>query len=189
MIQLVLSLLAIFSISIHIAAVALLVEEDRSYIATNRFGIYIADSNYLFYAILATFSFISSIVYIILRAKNSDFGLTAGQKDVTSLVVSIGSTMGWLAIACIFVPTVILYGELTDGRDKGSFALSRTNRTRTLADVAYGSVIVAVVLAWLLFLMFAMSSHFLVKTRMNASKTESEVEKAEEPVVEMEEAV
>jgi hypothetical protein len=34
-----------------------------------------------------------------------------------------------------------------------------------------------------------MSSLFLVKTRMNASKTEPEVEKAEEPVVEMEEVV
>jgi hypothetical protein len=105
------SLLAIFSISIHIAAVTLLLEENL----TGPLSIYVADPNNLFYAILATFSFISSIVfifYIALRANNSDFGLTAGQKDVTSIVVSVGSTMGWIAIdaiACIFIPTVMFY--------------------------------------------------------------------------------
>jgi hypothetical protein len=119
--------MAMISIYILIAAQSLLLEENL----TGPISIYISDSNNLFYAILATFSFISSIVYIVLRANNSDFGLTAGQKDVASLVVSVGSTLGWLAIACIFIPMVILNRELIDEKND----LSRTNRVRTLVEM------------------------------------------------------
>jgi hypothetical protein len=155
-IQLVISLGALITMSIHIAAVSLIQLET---VGDGFQGIYIADSNNLFYAILAAFTFASSIAYILIRRNNINFGLTQGQKNATSIIVTLASALSWLIIACIFIPTVRVFAEATAEIVRLS---PIQNRIRTLTEMANGSIIAAVVIAFLLAILFGISANLLV---------------------------
>jgi hypothetical protein len=160
---LVVSFAALISISINLASNSLLFEENLS----GPTSIYIASSDYIFYAILAVLSNVVSIMYIIKKDHPC-------LKSKASFAVTLGTAIAWLVIACVLIPTVVQFDEIVDLLDG-----NESSRNRMLVDLVHGSAIAADVAAWILTLLFAMNS-ILLSRGMKAKAEDAENEVAKE---------